>query len=409
MTVFQKNYRLIRFMNKERTLCFRVALGLIAWSGTVIATRSLTLARQSWSDFINGDIKPGFRRCGWYSKKSWLSLKFVDDPFFIFCEGVGHSTLNKLQCFVECNKDNSGDLSYLTDKLLISAQRLHLDIESKTPHSQIVDQIEKFYDSCGYLLEVLSEQEVKKELTQHNNDKIRVGDFSKTDALVALQDFADILPLQKWPWFVESGTFLGLHREGGFLAHDYDIDLGIDYSSCNIEDLLLKFNATDCYVVKKFDYHIRVTCDEDGNYKLLKLPAIIKLVHKNGINVDIFIHHIYDGYSWHGSSIHWWKNKQFELELRSLEGVDVYAPKQADQYLTENYGDWKTPVTDFDCTSGTPNLSIAKNFLSIALFLKRLAIFSKYSPDNAYKVQQALLDSDVIGIKDNRLFMKNYI
>ncbi|MGM0826317.1 MAG: hypothetical protein ACQEUY_16590 [Pseudomonadota bacterium] len=407
--MIQKNYRLIRFMNKDRSFLFRFALGATAWLGSIVATGSSALAYQSWKDFMNGEIKAGFRRCGWYSRKSWLNLKFVDDRFFIFSEGVGDITLNDLQCFVERNKSKHGQLEYLTDMLLIFAQRLHLKINKEESRSEIDDAIDKFYSVCNDILEILSKKPVVKENPPINSDNARVGDFSRTDAVVALEDFADVLPLQSWPWFVESGTFLGLHREGGFLAHDYDIDLGIDYNSCDLKSLISCFDKASSFVIKKLDHHIQIYRNDEGAYDIKKLPALVKLVHKSGINVDIFIHHSYGGFSWHGSSIHWWKNKQFDLELRSLEGVDVFAPKQADQYLTENYGDWKTPVTDFDCTSGTPNLSIAKNFLSIALFMKRLAIFSMESPDEAFKVKKALLDSEVLEDRNGRLLMKEYI
>ena len=55
----------------------------------------------------------------------------------------------------------------------------------------------------------------------------REGDFSVDDARTALADLAAALPVDEWRWYVISGTFLGLVREGGFLAHDYDIDVGV--------------------------------------------------------------------------------------------------------------------------------------------------------------------------------------
>ena len=78
---------------------------------------------------------------------------------------------------------------------------------------------------------------------------------------------------------------------------------------------------------------------------------------------------------WHGSSYHRWENKIFDIETYNLHGVDVYGPKDSNLYLTENYGEWKTPVTDFHFNTGTPNLSIVKNPSSIAMFIKRISEF----------------------------------
>ena len=38
----------------------------------------------------------------------------------------------------------------------------------------------------------------------------------------------------------------------------------------------------------------------------------------------------------------------------------------ADRYLTENYGDWRTPVTEFDCATGTPNIRFPRNLTAVA-------------------------------------------
>src|SRR5690606_6081708 len=136
---------------------------------------------------------------------------------------------------------------------------------------------------------------------------------------------------------------------------------------------------------------------------LRKVPALMKLIHKNGLNLDIFIHHTETGRCWHGSLIHRWENTPFTLVKRELEGITVQAPADADRYLTENYGAWRTPVKEFDCTTGTPNLVVSRNFLSIALFLKRLAVFYETDADAALKLRTTLTRAGVIGAHGDRL------
>jgi len=58
-------------------------------------------------------------------------------------------------------------------------------------------------------------------------------------------------------WFLISGTFLGLIRENGFLAHDYDIDLGVFDDDIDIPTAIAAINASDQFVLKKYDYPYR--------------------------------------------------------------------------------------------------------------------------------------------------------
>lgn len=407
--MLKKSYKLIRFMNRERHPVVRYMLGGLAATGTLVATGSRSLTRQSWLDFKHGDVKAGFRRCGWYASKSWLGLKPLDDQFFIFPEGLSNDSLKPLESFLERRKAKISESEFLSDLLLVRGQCLHNMIEAGEPNSAIDRVVFDFYTTANKLLKLvpsLDWLEASVPMIASSNE--RKGDFSRDDAASALRDFADILPLDDWPWFVESGTFLGLHREGDFLRHDYDIDLGIDYDVSRVDQIIRLFTDSSRFVVKKIDDHVRIS-KQDHSFSIHHLPSLIKLVHVSGINVDIFLHHNEGEYSYHGSSIHWWKNRCFDLERRILAGVEVNAPSQADRYLSENYGDWRTPVTDFDCTSGTPNLTIARNFLSVALFLKRLLVFSIESPKDAIKVRNALLASGVIVERNGALEIKEYI
>ena len=69
----------------------------------------------------------------------------------------------------------------------------------------------------------------------------------------------------------------------------------------------------------------------------------------------------------------------------------MLGPADADRYLTENYGDWRTPVTEFNCTTGTPNLVISRTFRSVALFLTRLAHFAHGDPVEYAKLRATLV------------------
>lgn len=98
---------------------------------------------------------------------------------------------------------------------------------------------------------------------------------------------------------------------------------------------------------------------------------MIKLHHNSGVQVDIFIHFEEGPVYWHGSSLHRWDNLKFDLVEREFLGLNVLAPREADRYLTENYGDWRTPVKQFNCSTGTPNVAISDSCKTRCYFLKR--------------------------------------
>ena len=130
------------------------------------------------------------------------------------------------------------------------------------------------------------------------------------------------------------------------------------------------------FVIRKIDYLYEGVFKNDtfiSNNE--KKPVLLKIIHKTGLNIDLFIHYPDGNIIWHGSSYHRWENKIFNLKTYLLYDLEVFGPDNSDLYLTENYGDWRTPVTNFHFNTGTPNLSIIKNPSSIAMFVKRISEF----------------------------------
>ena len=79
-------------------------------------------------------------------------------------------------------------------------------------------------------------------------------------------------------------------------------------------------------------------------------------------------------------------------------------PSEAD-----NYGDWRTPVTEFNCTTGTPNLVISRTFRSVALFLTRLAHFAHGDPAEYAKLRATLVADGMLRDEDGMLRLERDI
>ena len=129
-------------------------------------------------------------------------------------------------------------------------------------------ELDKFLQVSNSLLDFILNNRPKtfKQTTKKTKDNF---DFSKK-AKNMLAVFAKYIKREDYPWYVISGTFLGLHRERGFLKHDVDIDLGLDFE--NIKDTI---NSIDSYrqeyaEMMKEDYNSALS-DMRSNQNLLSL------------------------------------------------------------------------------------------------------------------------------------------
>ena len=167
--------------------------------------------------------------------------------------------------------------------------------------------------------------------------KIRKPSYSSRRAEIALEDINRILFNAGIEMFLVSGTLLGCVRENQLLGHDKDIDVGIwdKVDSAAFFDVVTKSGLF-------FILHSRS-------------KEIIRLRHTNGIAIDVFYHYREKKDYWHGGIKMVWHNTPFELATREFLGGNYLIPTNYDLYLTENYGDWRTPKIAFDSAFDTPN------------------------------------------------------
>lgn len=158
-----------------------------------------------------------------------------------------------------------------------------------------------------------------------------------------LQSLREVLDAEGVPFFFAAGTALGLVRNGAPLDHDNDIDVGIFESHWDREQL-----------VRLFTEHPDFDLD-DANPDSPK----VGIVHREGASIDLFKFYREGDAVFHDAIFVRWKNKPFTIEQRVLaQGDVVYLPSDVDNYLTENYGDWRTPNKGFDAFVDGPNVEV---------------------------------------------------
>lgn len=139
--------------------------------------------------------------------------------------------------------------------------------------------------------------------------------------------------------FLISGTLLGCWRESGFISWDKDIDVGFFTDDARPADLERAFHCSPRFTVRRLDFN----------------ADRLRVRHVNGVMIDIFPHYEEDGLLWHdGTATRWW-NTPFKLTSVEFLGQSRLVPDPPDQYLDENYGDWRVPQPDFDARLDTPN------------------------------------------------------
>lgn len=178
--------------------------------------------------------------------------------------------------------------------------------------------------------------------------------------------------------FLVSGTLLGCVRENRILAHDYDIDLGIDIADPGFRALTTALGSHPDFRLRGADIDLvtnEIALLNDWARPHAGKQWLAKYVYKDAIPVDLFTHISHAGEVFHGSKRNLWCNSDFELGTVSLYGVDFLAPTDVDRYLTENYGDWRTPMVDFECTTDTPNSRVIHSLAAAKFLMKRIVMF----------------------------------
>ena len=164
--------------------------------------------------------------------------------------------------------------------------------------------------------------------------------------LVEARRLLDGLGMRCW---LTDGTLLGFYREGDFLGHDKDIDLG-----CLIEEykdgLVPAFAAAGWRLSHVFG---RRDCGLELSFE------------KQGIKVDLFFFYREDGGLWHAA----WRRVDkktrnmirygydaFGLREDTFLGEKFLVPDDTLKYVATKYGEgWRTPVKDWDWAFGPAN------------------------------------------------------
>lgn len=154
--------------------------------------------------------------------------------------------------------------------------------------------------------------------------------------------------------FLTYGTLLGHYRDGGFIEHDQDLDLGLLEQDYARRDELIDLMKARGYLVRlNTDYE--VSFYKKGLCKVGVSGCVLdfwrfaregdKVVHeivdtKGKPHTYVFSADIFDDFK----------------KTRFMGFYDVLIPVKTEKFLSESYGNWCIPEPDFDLFKDHPNM-----------------------------------------------------
>jgi hypothetical protein len=326
------------------------------------------------------DLKSAFRALLWIWNRSWVPFKFNLGSYFDIGWYLSETSCDALS---RCNFLSGAALKHKCDQAQLKLSSIRLGVESgdSCKLSRVDGEVlvlvgSVFTDALKWATAAgktsTRTDSVASPEIRGQGDQSRGFDNASTRS--ALLDFDDLCAKVGQEYFLVSGTFLGVVRDGAFIGHDHDIDVGV-FEDALRSDLITELRSSDKFVALKLDRICRRIAGQDSvDYEYMDKPSIIKAIHRTGISIDIFVHFKDGEVIWHGSNIHRWNNANFGLANYEFLGRQFNGAENSALYLQENYGeDWRIPKVDFNVNFDTPNLSFAGTANALIYFAWVLA------------------------------------
>jgi len=150
--------------------------------------------------------------------------------------------------------------------------------------------------------------------------------------------------------FLCFGLLLGLVREGDFLPHDADLDIGFFYPDASCADVARILQEAGYEITQR--YPDPWPCRISARWKALKLGVDIVFFKREGPHLLTFARYM--------GNILIRRRTSFSLQRTTFCGMEVWVPEAPERFLDENYGTWqeKTPYHHFILTSPLTDFSV---------------------------------------------------
>lgn len=355
-----------------------------------IFTISPKLTSFYWRNYKDTHLKNSLRIFNWLLNFSFIRRFKINDITFDISNNLSLNDLLYLSNKFFLNKKNlSFDLTF--DLLYINARIVTIFAERGDQK-----KYKKYLNNFSFIFN----KSIKRLQPQSSLNKKIFFKSSQAPVILneALRDFSNVLKNKNV--FLAFGTLLGFIREGKILDHDLDLDVGYLYEDKKqFDEFLRELKKTNNFKVLVNDA-IDLYTLKKKQIKFSKLPSLITLANQNGAHVDIFICHKEKNKIIFYAKQFCWEVSSFSTKkVKISHNLIANIPFNSNKYLTENYGDWKTPVIDYNFMRDSKNLGFTRNISSVVAYTKSVFL-------NLKTTKEAIKHLEHKKILKNNLFNK---
>lgn len=176
-----------------------------------------------------------------------------------------------------------------------------------------------------------------------------------------LLSIAKILERSAILYWLEGGTLLGIRRENRLLPWDNDVDLSLLSSESDKLDDFCDTLSNNGFRVRKRFFEETTNVFKKGDLRMIKIRErkFFGLL-KGNVCLDVFVKYT-------NNDECYWKigdktksvPSKFYQDFKKItfNEFEYSIPKLTDEYLSYRYGDWETPVKDWDTFSDDKAIS----------------------------------------------------
>jgi phosphorylcholine metabolism protein LicD len=181
--------------------------------------------------------------------------------------------------------------------------------------------------------------------------------MNRENAAKLLRDVHSVLVGMGKKHFIADGTLLGAVREGDFIGHDCDMDMGVFWEEWTpldifvLNNLMSQRNIMPKFQFGNFTHHFEISYARDG------IKIDIFFYRRQG---EFRVFHAFrrGGKDWATDVITYFYRAEHieELEPIQFSAGTFPAPKKKVEILEAKYGpDWQTPQIEWDWADGPHN------------------------------------------------------
>ena len=170
-----------------------------------------------------------------------------------------------------------------------------------------------------------------------------------------LKEITTIFEQYTIAYWLEGGTLLGIRRENRLLPWDNDIDISIHDTETVKLNSLLKTLKNKGYRIRLRHFEVSSSEFNKGDLRMIKIRKrrFFGLL-KGNVCLDVFIKYTKNENTyWEIDNKTKSVPKSFYTRFKTIifQNKEYTVPNETDDYLSYRYGDWQTPVKEWNTST----------------------------------------------------------